>query len=265
MRATWMRAGVAGLAAAILITATIDRASAQGNGTRGNSVFQATLAETGQKTEEASTAEVQRILADGSAILLDARKRAEFVSGHIAGAKNVAPPAGAPPSAYVGAVEQLLGGDKTKALVLYCNGAHCQASRQLADQLAAAGFTNVRRYQLGIPMWRALNGPVEIELEGVERVFKMDHTAVFFDARPAQEFAIGSLTGAHSVPADLLATDGLRKAPMPNNDFNTRIILFGHDGKQARALADAIGKTPYQNVSYFPGSYDALAGALKGK
>ena len=50
---------------------------------------------------------------------------------------------------------------------------------------------------------------------------------------------------------------------MPGNDFNTRIILFGRDAAQARTLADAIGKTPFQNVSYFPGTFEALAAAIK--
>ena len=114
-------------------------------------------------------------------------------------------------------------------------------------------------------MWRTLSGALEIELEGVLRVYKLDKTAVFFDARTAEDFARGSLDGSHSVPADQLASDGLRKAPMPNNDFNTRIILFGRDGTQARTLADVIGKTPYQNVSYFPGRYEDLVAALNGK
>src|SRR5438874_2209939 len=95
----------------------------------------------------------------------------------------------APASAYAAAVERLVGGDKSKPLVLYCNGQFCQASRTLSDQLVAAGFTNVRRYQLGIPMWRALGGPVEIELEGILRVYKIDQTAIFLDARSAAEFA----------------------------------------------------------------------------
>ena len=126
-----------------------------------------------------------------------------------------------------------------------------------------AGFTNVRRYQLGIPMWRALNGPIEIELEGFLRLYKIDQTALFFDARSAVDFAKVSLPGTHNVPADQLATDGLRKAPMPSEDFYTRIVLFGHDSAQARALADAVGKTQFQNVSYFPGTFDALAAAVK--
>ena len=180
-------AGAAGLAMAIIVAAAADVATAQ------SSVYQATLAEPNQKTPEASTEEVRRILADGSAILLNSRKRSEYVAGHIAGAKNAAPEPGSPPAAFVAAVERLVGGDKAKPLVLYCNGQHCQASRQLSEQLVNAGFTNVRRYQLGIPMWRALNGPVEIELEGILRVYKIDQTALFFDARSVEDFAKASL------------------------------------------------------------------------
>jgi rhodanese-related sulfurtransferase len=255
---TWVRGSAAAIAAVMIAVAMPGLAVAQ-------NVFQATLGEANQKTGEVSTEELRRILADGSAIVLDSRKRAEYVAGHIAGAQNVAPPEGSPPAAYVEAVTRLVNGDKAKTLVLYCNGQFCQASRTLSAQLADAGFTNVRRYQLGIPMWRALNGPVEIELEGVQRIYGIDKSAVFFDARAAEDFAKASLAGTHNVPADKLATDGLRKAPMPNNDFNTRIVLFGHDKAQAQALADAVGKTPYQNVSYFPGAYDALAAALNGK
>jgi rhodanese-related sulfurtransferase len=226
-------------------------------------ILQATIGEQNQKTAEVSTADVRRILADGSAILLDTRKRAEYVAGHIAGAKNVAPPQGAPESAYVKAVEELVGGDKGKALVLYCNGPNCQASKQLSEQLVGAGFTNVRRYQLGLPMWRTLSGPVEIELEGVLRIYKIDQTAVFFDGRSADEFAKRSLPGTHNVPADKVKAEGLRGAPTPSNDFNTRIVLFGRDGAQARVLADALAKTAMQNVSYFPGTFDELASAVK--
>lgn len=224
-------------------------------------VYQATLAEPDPKTPQVSTADVRRILADGSAILLDSRKRAEYDAGHIAGAVNVAPTPGAPPSEYAAAVERFVQGDKSAPLVLYCNGQYCRAGRQLSAQLVESGFTNVRRYQLGIPVWRALGGPVEIERAGILRIFGIDRSVVYFDARSAEEFAQGSLAGAHNVPAD--TADALDKAPLPRNDFNTRIVIFGRDGAQARKLADTIGKTPFQNVSYFPGTFEQLAAAIK--
>ena len=255
-QARFVKARAAGFAAALSVLMLGSAAPAQ-------TILQATIGEPNQKTAEVSTADVRRVLADGSAILLDTRKRAEYVAGHIAGAQNVAPPASAPASEYVAAVEKLVGGDKSKALVLYCNGPNCQASKQLSEQLVAAGFTNVRRYQLGLPMWRTMSGPVEIELEGVLRVYKVDQTAVFFDGRSADEFATKSLSGTHNVPADKVKAEGLRGAPTPSNDFNTRIVLFGRDGAQARVLADALGKSAMQNVSYFPGTFEELAVAVK--
>ena len=244
------------LAAMVTLTAT-NVASAQSG-----SIYQATLAEPNQKTQEVSTEELRRILADGSAIVLDARTRAEYVAGHIPGVQNV----DAPPPAVVAAVERLVSGDKSKALVLYCNGPFCQASRRLSEQLVAAEFTNVRRYQLGIPIWRALGGPTEVELEGILRIFNVDRTAVFFDARSAEEFSKGSLPGARNVPADKLASDGLLKAAaglLPTEDFNTRIVLFGRDSAQARILAAAFSKSPWHNVTYFPGTFETLRIAIK--
>jgi rhodanese-related sulfurtransferase len=242
-----------GLATLLTIVAT-HVASAQGG-----SIYQATLAEPNQKTQEVSTEQVRRILADGSAIVLDSRKRSEYVAGHIPGARNV----DAPPSEYVAAVERLVGGDKSKALVLYCNGPFCQASKRISEQLVAAGFTNVRRYQLGIPIWRSVGGPTEVELEGILRIFKVDRTAVFFDARSAEEFSKGSLPGAHNVPADALASGGLQKAPLPEDDFNTRIVLFGRDFTQARILADALSTRAWHNVTYFPGTFETLRTAIE--
>ena len=106
---------------------------------QGGTIYHATLAEPNQKTPEVSTEELRRILADGSAIVLDSRKRAEYVASHIPGARNAAPRPGAPRSEFAAEVERLVGGDKTKALVLYCNGPFCQASKRLSEQLLAAG------------------------------------------------------------------------------------------------------------------------------
>jgi len=223
------------------------------------SIYQATLAEANQKTEEVSTAQVRRVLAESSAIVLDTRKRSEYVAGHLPGARNL----DGPPAALVATVERMVSGDRSKALVLYCNGPFCQASRRAAEQLVAAGFTNVRRYQLGIPVWRALGGPTEIELGGVVRILNVDRTAVFFDARAPAEFEKGSLPGARNVPADRLASGVLDKAPLPSDDFNTRIVLFGRDAAQARALADAMSKKPWHNVMYFPGKFESLRAAIK--
>lgn len=242
--------------------AHVGLASAQG------SILQATLMEPGAKTGEVSTEELRHILADGSAIVIDARPRAQFDAGHIPGAHVLDAPSGE----HIAAVKRLANGSKDAALVLYCNGPYCQASRRLAERLVTAGFTNVRRYQLGIPVWRALGGPTVIELNGVIRIFKADQTAVFIDARPTEDFARGSLPGARNLTAESLGgtlkqmmSGKLTSPPLPLDDFNRRIVLFGRDGAQVLGLAKAMSKRAWNNVMYFPGSYDELAAALQQK
>jgi rhodanese-related sulfurtransferase len=233
-----------------------------GNGlAQGHDVNLATLAEANQKTAEVSTEQMRRILADSSATVVDTRSREEFEAGHIPGARML----DAPPREHVNAVERIVQGDKRAALVLYCNGPYCQASRRLAEQLVGAGFSNVRRYQLGMPIWRALGGPTAIELGGFLRVYKIDLTAVIFDGRPAGEFAKGSLAGTLNVPVDDVVAGRLKKLPLPEDDFNRRIVLFGRDGAQARVLADVLRTRPWHNVSYLSGTYEALTAAVKAK
>src|SRR5689334_23321284 len=89
-------------------------------------ILQATFAEPNQKTPQVSTEQLRRILADGSAIVIDARARAEFEAGHIPGAHQL----DVPPADKVAAVERLVKGNRNAALVLYCNGPFCQASRR---------------------------------------------------------------------------------------------------------------------------------------
>ncbi len=228
-------------------------------GAQGVSIDQATLMEKDAKTPEISTGQMRQVLNDKSAIVVDTRSQAEFDAGHIPGAQVL----GAAAGQQIAAVERLANGNKAAALVLYCNGPYCQASRRLGEQLAAAGFTNVRRYQLGIPVWRALGGPTAMAIGGFKRIFNIDRTAVYFDVRAADEFAKDSLAGAHSVPVDDVISGALKKIPLPEDDFNRRIVLFGRDGTQARKLADILRTRPWHNVSYVEGSFEALGAAAR--
>ena len=50
---------------------------------------------------------------------------------------------------------------------------------------------------------------------------------------------------------------------LPNNDHNTRIVVFGNDLKLVRAISDAITKEAFHNVAYFAGTYAELTDATK--
>ncbi len=226
-------------------------------------ILDATMGET-EPSPEVSTAQVRQILKDGSAVILDSRRMEQYAAGHIPDVAHIDMKSGTPE--YIAEIDKLLDGDRSKMLVLYCNGPNCGASRALARQLVEKeGFTNVYRYQLGIPMWRTMGGPTAMELEGVVRIYDVDRTTVYFDARSPADYARGTIPGAHSVPAEQIANDVLGSAPKPGQDMNTRVVIFGKDGAQARELAEEMGKSPYHNVNYYPGTYESLAKAIKEK
>ena len=235
------------------------RAAAQ-EAPAGADVFAGALAEPEARTANISTTELRRILADGSAVVLDNRPSLEFAIGHIPGALNVAPKPGMPMSQYtsdVAEVGRLLGGDTTRPIVLYCNGPFCGKSRRVAEDLLAAGYTNVRRYQLGAPVWRALGGVMVIEPEGVRHVLDSDRTARLIDARSAAAAAADAIPGAVNVPAGEVhsAKDDGR---LPMLDHNARIVVVGESVAQARAVAEELTRNAFHNVAYFEGGIDAL-------
>jgi rhodanese-related sulfurtransferase len=247
---------------------------AAAHGQTPGSIFQATLGESGQRTAEVSTEQLRGILADKSAVVLDTRPFREFAISHIPRAVNVAAKPGVPISVYVSDVAEigrLLEGKKETPLVLYCNGPYCGKSKRLAEELLTAGHTNVRRYQLGIPVWRALGGLTEIEPDGLRHVVANDQTTVLIDAREADVFRSGSLPNARNIPRSgvLEGKDvgEVRRAKddgrLPMEDHNTRLIIIGRDVAEARYVAEALMREAFHNVAYFRGSFQEAQAALR--
>jgi rhodanese-related sulfurtransferase len=226
-----------------------------------------------ERTREISTEELQTILSNRSATVLDARPSAEYATSHIPGAVNVAPKPGVPMSMYISDVAEigrLLHDNRSAPLVLYCNGPHCGKSKRLAAELLDAGFSDVRRYQLGIPIWRASGGVCEVELQGIRHIVNHDGTAVVIDAREAADFDKGSLPGARSIPRSLVLegkdVGEVKRAKddgrLPMEDHNTRILVVGTDGAAARYVAEALAREAFHNVSYFAGPFATVQKSL---
>ena len=229
-------------------------------------IQQAILNEPNQRTTEVSTDELRQILAAGTVTIFDARPFREFAVSHIPGARNVAAKPGAPMSEYVTDVAEIgraVGGDKKAPMVLYCNGPYCGKSKRLAEELLAAGYTNVRRYQLGIPVWRALGGVCQIEVEGLRYVLQQDRTAVVIDAREPEQFRAGTLPGARNIPRSLILegkdVGEIKRAKddgrLPMEDHNTRLIVIGSEAAAARYVAQALAREAFHNVAFFAGSF----------
>ena len=210
------------------------------------SVSQTTLEEAGQLTPEISTEELKKILRTNSEPVLDVRFTTEYAIAHIPGAINV----------YEKELERLvqLFPDKAAKFVLYCNGPYCGKSKRLAEQLVKLGYTGVRRYQLGLPVWRALGNTVQTDIEGLRYVIAKDKTAVFVDARTAPEFAKKSIPGAVNIrpgEAEKANEDGR----LPYHDKGTRVIVFANSAAEARTVSEEIAKKAYWNSSYFSGTF----------
>ena len=249
---------------------TADRAPAADEATATKpTVFEATLGEANAETLEVTTEELIAALAGGEAVLLDTRPHQEWATSHIPGAENVAPKPGVSMAFYtsdVAEIERLTKGDRSTPLILYCNGPFCGKSKRVSRDLLAAGYTNVRRYQLGTPVWRALGGVMVIEPDGVRYVREKDQTAVWIDARDREQFQQGSITGAKNLPRSLVlprkdvgeVKEAKDDGRLPMEDHNTRIIVFGASTEQARAVAEALVREAFHNVTYFEGGLDAL-------
>ena len=254
-------------AAAIALLAEATSAAAQ-------TVLDTTLGEADQKTAEVSTQGLKQIIKSGSAVLLDARPPMEYAISHIAGALNVAPQAGRPAHLYISDIAEvgrLVGGAKDKALVLYCNGPFCGKTKRLTTELVGAGYTNVRRYQLGAPAWRTFAGEaMQTDLAALHYIAR-DQTAVWIDAREPAAFKAGTVRSARNI-----APSGLRPGKdqgvmkqakddgrLPMEDHNTRIIVFGSNAKDVRAVADAIALEAFHNVSFVAEPVEQVRRALR--
>lgn len=212
-------------------------------------VNQTTLEEPDQRTPEISTEELKKILATKSEPVLDVRSADEFAIAHIPGSVNV----------YEKELERVVQvfPDKTSRFVLYCNGPFCGKSKRLSERLVKLGYTNVRRYQLGLPVWRALGNIVQTDLEGFRYVITKDRTAVFVDARSDAEFKKETIPGAVNVrpgEAEKANEDGR----LPYRDKGTRVIVFANSPAEARVVAAEIARKAYWNSSYFGGTFADL-------
>jgi len=257
------------LLAASIILATLFSVAPAAFAQPAPDIFQSVLPADKAATPEISTAELQTILERKSAVVFDARPFMEFAVSHIPGAVNLSAKPGVSKALYVSDVAEIgrvVKDDKAAPVVLYCNGPYCGKAGRLAAELLEAGYTNVKRYQLGTPVWRALGGLMQIEPEGARHVLANDKTAVFIDARDAAAFQAGSLPGAVNIPAAELKPgkdqgvikDAKNDGRLPVEDHNTRVVVFGADSAQVRAVAEAVAKEAFHNVAYFDGAWEAL-------
>ena len=103
--------------------------------------------------EPVSRDALRTALEQGTVTLLDVRPEHEYRAAHLPGAINL------PMDRLDQALEVL---PRDREIVAYCRGPYCVLSHQAAQRLREFGF-QVRRFQEGLPEWRAAGLPVQQE------------------------------------------------------------------------------------------------------
>jgi len=105
-------------------------------------------------TELISRDDLKPAIDSRTVIVIDALGGMYYEQQHLPGALPLA-------EADVAAQASSLLPDKDAAIVTYCSNESCPNSQAVANLLAAAGYTNVRKYREGIQDWVEAGLPIE--------------------------------------------------------------------------------------------------------
>ena len=98
--------------------------------------------------------ELEQAIANGEVTVVETLRAEHFAQGHLPGAIHI----------HFEEVEEkapALLPDKDAAIVTYCSNTACRNSEIAANQLAALGYTDVRRYPEGKQDWQEAGLPLE--------------------------------------------------------------------------------------------------------
>src|SRR5437588_1725611 len=222
-------------------------------------IFHTSLLEPNQPGMEVTTAQLQDFLTQGTPPVLDVRFPQEYAISHIPGAINIPPDSTADPNNVQHEAAQIAAQYSANApLVLTCNGPSCGKSKRVAKALQVDhGFTQILRYQLGLPVWRALGNTVQTDLDGFAYIFNGDRTAVFVDARTPEVFRDDTVACAVNIqPGEAAAAN--EDGRLPLWDKGARVVVFADNPQLAAKVAGEIAKKAYWSSSYFSGTLSDL-------
>lgn len=162
---------------------------------------------------------------DEAYTLVDTRPRGPYLSGTIPSAMHLFPRMDE--EEFIAALPE----DKDHLLIFFCGGATCPYTGEAVDLAQAAGYTNVKGYQGGIPDWRRAQLPLHADPNWVAERLNPGH--VIIDTRNPVISATGHLPGAVAMPASNFEalTDRFiredREARLPGvSDRRAPVILY---------------------------------------
>jgi rhodanese-related sulfurtransferase len=105
--------------------------------------------------EMITLAAAKDLFASSNTLFIDSRHEFDYQAGHIRGAVNI------PLKMFDAQRAGLNILSKDKLLIIYCDGAECNSSIELAVKLAESGFTNVKVFFGGWQEWSSAGLPIE--------------------------------------------------------------------------------------------------------
>ncbi len=224
---------------------------------------------------EVSVPVVASILEKDSALLMDARPRASYLSETIPGSVYMN-------NTQLEKLSARFPADKNTPIVAFCGGYNCNKSHAVAEALLALDYTNVRVFSGGLPAWKKAgmrttasakkqvasdDKPKEaVFVDGVKtgldegtvdgewfnKLIKEDKVpanVVLVDVRGAEDFEVGHIKGTTNIVAEELTVEQLA-AKMPKDKVVVFYCSSGARGMEAYLkLADA--KKNVSKVMYF--------------
>jgi len=203
-----------------------------------------------------TTAELEKLVAagpeKGNYTLIDSRPPPRFQEGFIPTASNL-------PFPSFDKLVDKLPADKGRLLVFYCAGATCSMSPKSADKAKALGYTNIRVYHEGMPVWSKTHHSLLAVQHLKEAWFDKEIPAVLLDVRKVAEAEAGFIQGAVTMPLASLAR-GMKA--LPPADKKAPVIVYdggkGGDAEQAAAKIIAAGQS---NVKVLSGGFEGWKAA----
>jgi len=92
----------------------------------------------------------------GEAVFIDSRHEFDYKLGHIRGAVNL------PLAEFDKKGDVVASLPRNKPLIVYCDGAECNSSIELATKLMESGFTSVKVFFAGWSEWRNQHLPMAV-------------------------------------------------------------------------------------------------------
>lgn len=197
-----------------------------------------------------STDELSRLVDSSRTLtLVDARTPEEYDEAHIKGAVNI------PEKGFDTASKQLPA-EKTRLVVIYCNGVKCGKSRKVAKLVAPLGYSNIAIYGDGFPVWEEKGLPIKpgpgygariqtrmikpAEIKALVLAAAKD--VVIVDVRDDIEYGEGHIPSAINIPVEQFAA---RSGVLPKE---SRIIVYCNTGSRSYNAYRKLVKLAYPNI-----------------